>query len=161
MKNNKLRGFTLIELIVVIAIIGILAAFLVPNMLGYVRDSRVARCNANAKSIYSGAQLAITDYVKIGEYVSTDEVFICQAEGDGVCVSVSSNEEKIDITDYIGGEFKGYFGFITNIEGSGCSYAMWSENPVNETMLRTQMTLEDVENTVNSDMRGCYPLKPT
>ncbi|MGN0666753.1 MAG: type II secretion system protein [Huintestinicola sp.] len=53
MKNTRFKGFTLIELIVVIAIVGVLAAILVPTMIGYVKDSKYSTANTNAKLAYS------------------------------------------------------------------------------------------------------------
>ncbi|MBQ4246996.1 MAG: type II secretion system protein [Ruminococcus sp.] len=58
---NSVKGFTLIELIVVIAIVGVLAAILVPNMIGYVGKSKLSTANSNAKLAYTNAATYCTE----------------------------------------------------------------------------------------------------
>ena len=49
------KGFTLIELMIVVAIIGILAAVAIPAFLRFVRKSRTSEAPLNLKSITTGA----------------------------------------------------------------------------------------------------------
>ncbi len=60
MKHNK-KGFTLVELVVVIAIIGVIAAILVPSLMGYVKKSRLQAANANAKLAYNAVSAYVTE----------------------------------------------------------------------------------------------------
>lgn len=54
-KKNK-KAFTLIELIVVIAIIGVLVAILVPVMSSFVGSASDTALEANARTVYGVAQ---------------------------------------------------------------------------------------------------------
>jgi prepilin-type N-terminal cleavage/methylation domain-containing protein len=55
-------GFTLIEILAVIAIIGILAAFLIPQIPAFINRGKVTACEANMRNIYAALQIHHSKY---------------------------------------------------------------------------------------------------
>src|SRR5881227_3007103 len=67
----KSKGFTLIELAVVLAIIAILAAVLTPMVTNYIDQSRVARAQADLRTIADAVKLYQRDTGRYPVYDSS------------------------------------------------------------------------------------------
>ena len=66
MKKHCLSGFTLIELMIVVAVIGILAAVAIVNFMTFVNKSRVATATSTCESIRAGTASYASD--SVGNY---------------------------------------------------------------------------------------------
>lgn len=96
--NNNNKGFSLIELMIVVAIVGILSAIALPAYHTYTKRAHIAEGLALA----NGAKVAITDYYStFGKYpIDNLDVGIMQAESikSSSVRSIAVSASKVVIT---------------------------------------------------------------
>lgn len=100
-KFAQKKAFTLIELIVVIAIIGVLAAILVPTMSGFVDKAQTATDTANARTIYSVAAAELAFAQTSGTAVDDKDAYDSVTDKENVYVKA-----VLDQIQGIDGAFK-------------------------------------------------------
>ena len=75
LKKNK-KGFTLVEIIVVLVIIAILAAIAIPTMLGFVNEARQSEYIAEGRTAYVAAQTIATREIALDKTVAEAQTAI-------------------------------------------------------------------------------------
>ena len=86
MKNTKLnnKGFSLVELIIVIAIMAILAAALAPQLIKYIEKSRVSTDKTSCAAIKSAFDSAVADEAVYKEVVAAGSASVTITDSSDV-----------------------------------------------------------------------------
>lgn len=115
MKQRVRKGFTLIELIVVLVIMAILAAAAIPTIMGYIEDARKATFLDTSASIYNGVTAYYADeYGRYGDAVFTSEYY-AGTNGNGFATKLCFfSSLPSDVQQKITGSYKLPKGYTLN-----------------------------------------------
>ncbi|MBQ7567444.1 type II secretion system protein [bacterium] len=83
LKGRINRGFTLIELMIVISIIGVLAGIMVPNFMRARSEANLSGCESNLKNISTAIEMYLVRHKTLP---SDNMEFLTEDAGGGPCL---------------------------------------------------------------------------
>lgn len=100
MKNNK-KGFTIVELVIVIAVIAILAAVLIPTFSGVVGNAKEAGAKESAKNAYSQylAENADSGEDLANDFIYVDDDRVVAIENGNIIGVYADNDKALEAFD--------------------------------------------------------------
>lgn len=84
--KDKIAGFTMVELVVTIAVVGILASISVPRFINQTSQARISALNGVAGAIRSAVALSQTEYVAEGNSSTSTATTVTFFSGEVVTV---------------------------------------------------------------------------
>lgn len=144
-KLKAKKGFTLVELIVVVAIIAVLTAILVPTIMNYTSDAAKSAANANAKTILDSTKIVVSSldtegkgiipaagkkYITGSKIDAEVNVVIPAADSNGVSFAGTGSadfEKNLEVA--LNGLPSGSY-FIIEVNNGVISGAIWSETNI-------------------------------
>ncbi|WP_295079811.1 type II secretion system protein [Ruminococcus sp.] len=156
MKTNKSKkGFTLMELIIVLAILGILLTIMIPTWGYFITKSRERNANSKAKIVFNAAQTEITRYAERERTMKSDDRFITDGKfyfyshnGNGAKCNDKGVSSDSDNTKFAQDNNK-LSRAINRIAGTEGSYKIYVENYIVKSVVYS--------NFESGRYKGTYP----
>ncbi|MGB3096145.1 MAG: prepilin-type N-terminal cleavage/methylation domain-containing protein [Candidatus Deferrimicrobiaceae bacterium] len=141
MLRNK-KGFTLIELMIVVAIIGILAAIAIPNFLKFQAKSKQSEAKTNLKGIYTAETGYFGEVNSYGDYQTVNWEPVGNSRYRFTLLTGSTDEGNMTLT------FDAWAGatplWTTN------SFTAGAQGNVDSDVVNDQWTITDMNVLANS-----------